>query len=389
MKTRGAPSADETAPPVAAPIRIVRKGRGAVHEQPHRFESVTRERDGDALDHEALLAQEGRVRDGGADDGDSLPPLPTQVTFEQARSMLAYNESPDLGFDRSLNPYRGCEHGCIYCYARPTHSYLNLSPGLDFETKLVAKINAADVLRRELRARGYAAKVVNIGAATDAYQPIEREFKITRAVIDVLARTRHPLTIVTKSSLVERDIDLLAPLAEQMLAMIFVSVTTLDHALARTLEPRAASPARRLRTIETLTRAGIAVDVNFAPVIPFLNEPEMEHVLQAVAAAGARGAHYTVLRLPWEVAPLFREWLAAHYPQRAERIMHRVQDMRGGRDYAADFATRMKGDGLWADLIRQRFDKACARVGLKRDSVSLRTDLFVPPPADPNQPSLF
>jgi DNA repair photolyase len=310
------------------------------------------------------------------------------VRHERVKSLLAYNDSPDIHFDRSINPYRGCEHGCIYCYARPTHSYLNLSPGLDFETKLVAKVNAADVLRRELAAPDYRAAVVNLGSATDAYQPVERALGITRAVLQVLAEARHPVAIVTKASLIERDLDLLVPMAQQELTAAFISVTTLDHDLSRTLEPRAAAPARRLRTIETLARAGVPVCVNVAPVIPFVNEPEIERVLEAAAAAGASGAFYTVLRLPWEVAPLFREWLRAHYPQRAERVMNRVRDMRDGRDYKADFATRMKGSGLWADLIRQRFDTACARLGLGRGRFELRDDLFRPPRLGP-QLNLF
>jgi DNA repair photolyase len=305
------------------------------------------------------------------------------VRHERVKSLLAYNDSPDIHFDRSINPYRGCEHGCIYCYARPTHSYLNLSPGLDFETKLVAKVNAADVLRRELAAPDYRAAVVNLGSATDAYQPVERALGITRAVLQVLAEARHPVAIVTKASLIERDLDLLVPMAQQELTAAFISVTTLDHDLSRTLEPRAAAPARRLRTIETLARAGVPVCVNVAPVIPFVNEPEIERVLEAAAAAGASGAFYTVLRLPWEVAPLFREWLRAHYPQRAERVMNRVRDMRDGRDYKADFATRMKGSGLWADLIRQRFETACARLGLGRGRFELRDDLFRPPRVGP------
>lgn len=351
-----------------APVAVARKGRGATANLPHRFESVVREADGDALEH-AWLAD------------DAAPAFRTEVTPERVKSLLAYNDSPDLGFDRSINPYRGCEHGCVYCYARPTHAYLNLSPGLDFESKLVAKVNAAEVLQQELARPSYRPAVVNVGSATDAYQPVEREWRITRDVLGVLAGARHPLAIVTKSSLVERDIDLLAPLAAAQLATVFVSVTTLDHALSRTLEPRAASPARRLRTVSALAAAGIPVEVNFSPVVPFVNEPELEKVLTAARDAGARAAHYTVVRLPWEVAPLFRDWLAAHYPDRAERVMHRVQDMRGGRDYDANFSTRMKGDGPWAALIRQRFDKACARLGLSRQPLPLRTDRFVRPVA--------
>jgi DNA repair photolyase len=376
---------DKSSPPGAAlkpggafaPIAVARKGRGATSNEPHRFERVVREADGDALD--AVLLED-----------EAPPAFKTEVTRERVKSLLAYNDSPDLGFDRSINPYRGCEHGCVYCYARPTHSYLNLSPGLDFETKLTAKVNAAEVLRKELASRTYRPAVVNIGSATDAYQPVERELRVTRGVLEVLAEAKHPLAIVTKSSLIERDIDLLAPLAKLGLVAVFVSVTTLDHELSRKLEPRAASPARRLRTVRALVEAGITVDVNFAPIIPFLNEPELEKVLEAAAQAGASAAHYTVLRLPWEVAPLFRDWLAAHYPKRAERVMHRVQDMRGGRDYSADFATRMKGDGLWAQLIRQRFDKACARFGLTRKPPTLRADLFeAPEPVDSPQLGLF
>lgn len=349
-----------------AAMAMVRKGRGATTNEPHRFERVVREADGDALDAELL-------------EDDAPPTFKTEVTPERVKSLLTYNESPDLGFDRSINPYRGCEHGCIYCYARPTHSYLNLSPGLDFETKLTAKVNAAEVLRAELGARGYKPALVNIGSATDAYQPVERKLGITRGVLEVLSEAKHPLVIVTKSSLIERDLDVLAPMAKLGLVAVFVSVTTLDPELSRKLEPRAASPSRRLRLVRVLADAGIPVDVNFSPVIPFINEPEMEKVIEAAATAGARAAHYTVLRLPWEVMPLFRDWLTAHYPQRAERVMHRVQDMHGGRDYKADFATRMKGDGVWAQLIRQRFHKACVRFGLTNLSLGIRCDLFEPP----------
>jgi DNA repair photolyase len=362
----GAPSED------AAPVLLVkRKGRGAVTNLPHRFESAVREADGDALDADLTAAE--------ANADDALPALQTTVTFEQARSLLAYNDSPDIPFDRSINPYRGCEHGCIYCYARPTHSYLNLSPGLDFETRLVAKINAVDRLRAELAATGYRPAVINIGSATDAYQPIERDLRITRGVLEVLSETRHPFSVVTKSSLVERDIDLLKTAAADGLAAVFISLTTLDPAISRSLEPRAASPARRLRTIATLARAGVPVHVNTAPVIPFINEPELEALLKAARDAGALCAHYTVLRLPWEVSPLFRQWLAAHFPDRAERVMNRVREMRGGRDYDADFRKRMKGEGVWSDLVRQRFDKACGRLGYLREAATLRTDLFQPP----------
>jgi DNA repair photolyase len=377
VQTHGA-AAPAGSPAVAPVLPAPRKGRGAVANLPHRFESLQREVDGDALDH--------ALREDGAD----LPPLPTTVMHERVKSLLAYNESPDIPFDRSINPYRGCEHGCIYCYARPTHSYLNLSPGLDFETRLVAKVNAAAVLREELAAPGYRPAVVNIGSATDAYQPIERELRITRALLELLVQCRHPFTIVTKASLVERDLDLLRQAAATGLAGVFVSITTLEPEVARTLEPRCASPARRLRTVETLARAGVPVHVNAAPIIPFINEPELERILAAAAAAGARQAHYTVLRLPWEVSPLFEQWLQAHFPQSAERVMNRVREMRGGKAYDAQFKTRMKGEGVWADLIRQRFAKACTRLGLTgNDQPPLRTDLFAPPSPDERQLGLF
>ena len=353
-----------------------RKGRGAVSNVAHRFESVAREADGDALDAAML-------------DDDPLPPLATSVSAETVRSLITYNDSPDIPFDRSINPFRGCEHGCTYCYARPTHSYLNLSPGLDFETKLVAKHNAAEVLRRELAAPSYRVAHVAIGTATDAYQPIERELKITRAVLEVLHEARHPLGIVTKSALIERDLDLLAPMASDRLAEVFISVTTLDARLSLILEPRAASPLRRLRTIETLSRAGIPVHVNVAPVIPFINEPEMEKILEAAANAGATKSHYTVLRLPWEVSPLFEQWLAAHFPDRAQRVLNRVREMREGKNYDATFGARMKGTGTWAALVRQRFEKASARHGLDRTLPELRADLFVAPKDPGPQIALF
>jgi DNA repair photolyase len=361
----------------ATGVSGARKGRGAVGNIAHRFARFAREADVDALD--AALRE----------DFEALPPLATEVSFETVRSLLAYNDSPDIGFDRSINPYRGCEHGCIYCYARPTHAYLDLSPGLDFETRLVAKSNAADVLRAELAAPSYRADVINLGAATDAYQPIERELRITRQVIEVLAETGHPFAITTKSSLVERDLDLLAPLAADGLTAVYVTITTLDAALARRLEPRCPSPQRRLRTIRTLASAGVPVCVNVAPIIPFLTEPDLERIVAAAAQAGARAAFYTVLRLPWEVAPLFREWLAAHFPERAQRVMNRVRDMRGGRDYDAAWGARMKGEGVWAGLIRQRFEKACARHGLIQQRFALRRDRFVPPRLQSPQLDLF
>ncbi|RYF83413.1 MAG: PA0069 family radical SAM protein [Comamonadaceae bacterium] len=347
------------------PIQAI-KGRGSASRLANRFEQDARQSFDDgwsSLDEEAQVREQQTVA--------------TEVRFEDAKSALSRNESPDIPFDRSLNPYRGCEHGCIYCFARPTHSYLNLSPGLDFETKLIAKGNIAEVLRRELGRRSYRPAEIAIGTATDCYQPIERELKLTRAVIEVLHEARHPFALVSKSSLVERDLDLIAPMAAQGLAAVYITVTTLDSELSRKLEPRAAAPHRRLRTIRTLAEAGVPVGVSVAPQIPFVNE-DMEQVLEAAWEAGARSAFYTVLRLPWEVAPLFREWLQLHYPQRAQRILARVHDMRGGKDYDADFATRMKGDGLWADLIRQRFQKATQRLGFNRERIVLDTTAFRP-----------
>ncbi|MBL8305115.1 MAG: PA0069 family radical SAM protein, partial [Rubrivivax sp.] len=278
--------------------------------------------------------------------------------------------------------------GCIYCYARPTHSYLNLSPGLDFETRIIAKVNAAERLRAALGARGFKPAPLNIGSVTDAYQPAERRLRITRSVIEVLAEARHPFSIITKSSLVERDLDLLAPLAAQRLAAVYVSLTTLDPELARSMEPRAAAPHRRLSTIARLAEAGIPVGVSVSPVIPFLNEPELERILEAAHAAGARRAFSIVLRLPWEVNPLFQDWLHRVAPDKAARVMARVREMRGGKDYDAAFATRMTGRGVWAQLLRQRFDKACARLGLNQDRVELDLTQFRPP-GRPGQAELF
>jgi len=356
-----------------APIAFVHKGRGAVSNIAHRFESVQRSTDAEAP----------------TDEDAELPPLATTVTFETARSVITRNDSPDIGFDRSINPYRGCEHGCVYCYARPTHSYLNLSPGLDFETKLVAKRNATELLRQELAAPAYRPELLMIGVNTDAYQPIEREFRITRGILEVLSETRHPFGLVTKSSLVERDLDLIAPMAEQELASVSISVTSLDPKLSRVLEPRAASPQRRLRTVRTLADAGVPVRVNLAPIIPFINEPEIESIIDAVAHAGAKNAHYTVVRLPWEVSPLFEEWLGAHFPDRAQRVMNRIREMRGGKNYDARFGRRMTGEGTWARLIEQRFKRASARHGFSDAWPKLRVDLFVPPRPERLQLDLF
>jgi DNA repair photolyase len=341
------------------------KGRGAATRLPHRFESDARH---DFDDGWSSLQQHVDER--------AVPH--TEVIWEDARSIITGNDSPDVYFDRSINPYRGCEHGCIYCYARPTHSYLNLSPGLDFETKIIAKRNIAALLRAELAKKKYEPKLIAIGTATDCYQPVERELRLTRAVIELMHETQHPFGITTKSSGVERDLDLIAPMAAVRLVAIGITVTTLDAELARKLEPRAAAPHRRLRTIKTLAEAGVPVAVSLAPHIPFLTD-DMEQVLEAAWDAGARGAFYHVIRLPWEVNPLFKQWLELHYPQRADRVMARIHDMRGGKDYDSDFATRMKGEGPWAQLIAQRFEKATRRIGFNRGRLVYDTSRFRPP----------
>ncbi len=363
---------DDVVVSVPVPAASARKGRGAVSNLAHRFESVRRSTDADAITED-----------------EELPPLATTVTLETARSVITRNDSPDIGFDRSINPYRGCEHGCIYCYARPTHSYLNLSPGLDFETRLVAKSNAVELLTKELAAPSYRPDLVMVGVNTDAYQPIERELKITRGILEVLTAARHPFGLVTKSSLVERDLDLIGEMAALKLASVSISITTLDARLSRILEPRAASPQRRLRTVRALAAAGVAVRVNLAPVIPFINEPEIEAIIDAAAEAGAKNAHYTVVRLPWEVSPLFEEWLQAHFPERAQRVMNRIRDMRGGKNYDAGFGSRMTGEGTWAQLIAQRFRRASARHGFSDSWPSARTDLFEAPRPAKRQLDLF
>ncbi len=348
------------------------KGRGTATRLAHRFESTAREAD---LDNTP-------PPEAAHDDEFAIEGVPvTGVVHEQARSILSRNDSPDIPFMWSVNPYRGCEHGCIYCYARPTHSYLNLSPGLDFETRLVAKVNAAELLRKELSRPSHEPSPINIGSATDAYQPIERELRITRGVLEVLTECQHPFTIVTKSSGIERDLDLLAPAAQRRQTAVFISITTLDASLSRKLEPRAAAPHRRLQTVRRLSEAGVPVGVNVAPIIPFLNEPEIERIIAAAAEAGARSIHYTIVRLPWEVNPLFQEWLSHHVPERADRIMARIRDLRGGVDYRAEFGVRMKGQGIWADLIRQRVQAARQRAGITGLGPVLDGGAFTPFPA--------
>ncbi len=326
------------------------KGRGATSNLEGRYEAWRRE----ALD------------DGWTKDDEPLPALRTVVTPETAKTIIARNDSPDIPFDQSINPYRGCTHGCPYCYARPTHAYLGLSPGLDFETRIFAKTNAAELLRKELAAPGYRPSAIALGANTDPYQPAERELGITRSILEVLAECEHPFTIVTKNALVERDVDLIAPMAAKRMAHAYLSVTNLDAGLARKLEPRASAPYRRLEAIRRLTGEGIPVGVLVAPVIPFVTDRYLEEILERAREAGATSAGYIVLRLPLEVAPLFKDWLATHHPLKAEHVMSLVRQMRGGKDYESGFGVRQTGTGNFAALIAKRFELACARLGLNR-----------------------
>jgi len=305
------------------------------------------------------------------------------------RKIITRNQSPDISFDRSINPYRGCEHGCVYCFARPTHSYLGLSPGLDFESKLTVKPNAAELLEKELAHPGYEVRTMALGTNTDPYQPIERDYRITRGVLEVLSRTKHPVGIVTKSALVARDLDLLAPMAAEGLARVAISITTLDPELARLMEPRAPTPARRLATVRKLTEAGVPVTVMVAPVIPALNDEEIERVLDAAHTAGATAAGYVLLRLPYEIKDLFQEWLAEHRPDRASHVMSLVRSTRGGKAYQAEWGKRMIGDGVYAWTIGRRFELATKRLGLNVDRSPLRTDLFTPPARPGEQLALF
>jgi DNA repair photolyase len=342
--------------------------RGAtLNQESARFGLPERQDDGDWLD--------ARVELDGA-----LPRLRTTVTVERPRTIISRNASPDIGFDRSINPYRGCEHGCIYCFARPSHAFHDLSPGLDFESRLFAKPDAAALLRAELAKPGYVCAPMALGTNTDPYQPIEAHWRITREVIEVLAACRHPLTITTKSDRVTRDIDLLAPMAAQGLASVAMSVTSLDPRIAATVEPRAPHPERRLKAVRQLAEAGIPVHVSIAPVIPAITDHEIEHLIARAAAAGAINAFFIPVRLPWEVAPLFRAWLDTHFPDRAGKVMATIASLRDGRDNDPGFFTRMKGSGPWADLLRTRFAIACRKHGLNKERIILRTDLFRPPP---------
>lgn len=353
---------------------------------------------GAPLNLEGRFAREARTRE---DDGwgildEPLPPLETTVQADAARSIISRNESPDVGFSASVNPYRGCESGCVYCYARPTHAYLDLSPGIDFETKLFYKPNAAELLRAAFNKPGYEPTPIALGINTDGYQPIERKFGITRACLEVMREFRHPVAIVTKHALVTRDLDLLSDLARDDLVQVMFSVTSLDPEIKRTLEPRAAGPQARLRAMRMLAEAGVPTGVMVAPVIPAITDHELEHIVAAAADAGARSAGYVMLRLPYEVKHLFRAWLDAHYPQRAAHVMSLINQLRGGRDNDPRFGSRMRGEGPFADLVRMRFQAACRKHGLNRASrdnhgarTHLRTDLFRPPPQAGDQFALF
>ena len=336
------------------------RGRAAGINPSGRFEPVSRD-----------------VFEDGWNSFEDLPPFKTEVQVEKPRTIITRNESPDISFDRSINPYRGCEHGCVYCFARPTHSYMGLSAGVDFESKLFAKPDAAKLLDNELSKQGYQPRTIAIGTNTDPYQPVEKRWRIMREILEVLEARNHPVGIVTKSALVRRDIDILARMAEKGLAKVALSVTTLDRKLARTMEPRAATPTRRLETIRELSNAGIPTSVMVAPIIPGLTDPEIERILDASRAAGARDAGYVILRLPLEVSPIFKDWLLRHYPDRYRHVMSLVRSMRDGKDYDAEWGKRMKGSGPYAWQIGRRFEIAARRLGLNAQKSPLRTDLFV------------
>ena len=354
------------------PTRI--KGRGAASNPEGRFESAKLEAFDDGWQREA-----------------ETPPHPaTSVTEERARSIISRNDSPDIPFEQSINPYRGCEHGCIYCYARPSHGYLNLSPGLDFETKLFAKTNAVELLRAELAKPGYRVSPINLGANTDPYQPIERRYQITRQILQAMLEHRHPVTVITKNALVERDLDLLAALARENLVYAFVSITSLDNKLSAKLEPRASAPHRRIAALKALSDAGVPCGVMVAPIIPMLTDKWMEDILTHAREAGARTAGYTILRLPWELKDLVREWLQLHFPERAEHVLSLVRQMRGGRDNDPRFGSRMRGEGEFAELIRQRFHIATRKLGFGRGrDVQLDNSKFTPPRKATPQGELF
>jgi DNA repair photolyase len=349
------------------------KGRGAASNPEGRFESTR-----------AVAEDDGWYRE----EDDRRPQ--TETREELARSVISRNDSPDIGFDQAINPFRGCEHGCVYCYARPSHGYLNLSAGLDFETKLFAKTNLAEILRDELAKKNYTCKPINIGSNTDPYQPIEKKWRLTRAALALLNECNHPCTIVTKNALIERDIDILAPMAERNLVQVFISINSLDNKLASKLEPRASAPHRRLQAVKSLRDAGIPVGVLVAPIIPALNEKDVEGIIERAAANGANSIGYTCIRLPHELKQLFREWLDIHYPEKAAHIISLIQQMNGGKDYDSNFATRMRGQGIFADIIRKRVQVASRKAGLHRawDTV-LDTSKFVAPRVHSPQGELF
>lgn len=348
--------------------RIVRKGRGALSNRASRFQPT-------------------RV---DWDDGVAGPSPVTECREIKARTIIARNTSPDIPFEQSINPYQGCEHGCVYCYARPTHAYLDLSPGVDFETRLTYKANAAEALQRELSRPGYRCRSITLGANTDPYQPVEKELQITRQVLEVLQRHRHPVAIITKGALITRDIDILSQMARDGLCSVAVSITTLDADLKRKMEPRASSASARLGAIRSLSEAGVPVSVLYAPVIPALNDHDMEEILKRSAEAGASAAAYILLRLPLEVRELFTEWLRLHFPQRADHVLSLIRQSRGGEDYDSRFGHRMRGTGTFADLLESRFSVACKKLGLEKGELHhARTDLFSPPISSPDQLPLF
>ncbi len=329
----------------------VAKGRGSPINPEGRFETCRRE-----------SADDGWFQEPPEDEARKPK---TVIAIEHAKRVISRHDSPDVGFAQSLNPYRGCAHGCVWCFARPTHAYLGLSPGIDFETRLSAKVNAAGKLREEIARPGYQCEPLTIAVNTDAYQPIERDLGITRAILALCHETDHPVSLITKSAMIERDLDLLAPMAGKRLVNVTISITTLDHGISRHMEPRTSAPARRLLAVKRLSEAGIPVNVNIAPVIPFLTDHELEAIMEAAAQAGARSAFYNLVRLPWEVKDIFRAWLEAHFPLKAAHVMSRIHEMREGRDNDPSFGTRMTGTGLFAELLRQRFEKAARRLGLE------------------------
>ncbi|WP_201861115.1 PA0069 family radical SAM protein [Microvirga soli] len=349
-----------------------RRGRGASANPSGRYEPAQRE-----------------AFDDGWEVEEELPTLPTEVIVEKARTIITRNDSPDILFEKSINPYRGCEHGCSYCFARPTHAYQGLSSGLDFETKIFAKPNAAELLEKELRGSKYQPTPIALGSNTDPYQPVERRFRITRSILEVLSRMNHPVAIVTKSALVTRDIDILGHMAERQLAKVAISVTTLDPKLARRMEPRAATPAKRLETIRRLTEAGIPVTVLVAPIIPAINDHEIEAILKACTEAGAQEAGYVLLRLPHDLKDLMRDWLVDHYPDKLNHVFTLLQEARGGKDYDANWSTRQSGVSPYAWMLGRRFETTCERLGLNKRNLRLRTDLFKVPPKEAGQLSLF